>query len=236
MNLHAVSLNLHVLAGTLALLSFWTAALARKGSRPHVLAGRVYLLAMLGIIVSGIPLVAGFALNGRPVMASFFGFLLLLVSWTCWCAWRAVRDRRHPERYAGPAYWTLSILVLAGGLAILALGVARGAVILAAFGLIGVLAGGGALRVRHRMRDNPRWWLKEHYGAMIGNGVATHIAFMSIGLRALLPGLDGATLTYLAWFGPLAVAVAASWWLNRRYTRQPVFSGGQGPCLESDTG
>lgn len=232
MSLHVASLNLHLVAGALALLAFWTAALARKGSRPHVLAGRVYLLAMLGIIVSGIPLVAGFAFGGKPVMASFFGFLLLLVSWTCWCAWRAVRDRRHPERYAGPVYWTLSVLVLAGGLAIIALGVARSGVILVVFGLIGVLAGGGALRVRRRMQNNPRWWLKEHYGAMIGNGVATHVAFMSIGLRALLPGMDGVTLTYFAWFGPLTVALAAGWWLDRRYLRQPVFSGRQGPCLE----
>lgn len=232
MNLHPASLNLHLLAGMLALLSYWTAALARKGSRPHVFAGRVYLLAMVGIVVSGIPLVARFALDGQSLMASFFGYLLLLVSWTCWCAWRAVRDRRRPERYAGPMYLALSTLVLAAGLAIVALGAVRGAVILVVFGLIGVLAGGGALRVRRRLHDNPRWWLKEHYGAMIGNGVATHVAFMSIGLRALLPGMDGATLTYLAWFGPLAAAVAAGWWLDRRYLRRPVFSGRQGPCLE----
>lgn len=232
MNLHTTSLSLHLLAGMLALASYWTAALARKGSRPHVFAGRVYLLAMLGIVVSGIPLVARFALEGRPVMASFFGYLLLLVCWTCWCAWRAVRDRRHPQRYAGPVYLVLSALVLAAGLAIVALGAARGAAILVVFGLIGVLAGGGALRVRQRLQDNPRWWLKEHYGAMIGNGMATHVAFMSIGLRALLPEMDGATLTYLAWFGPLAAAVAAGWWLDRRYLRRPVFSGREGPCLE----
>lgn len=232
MSLHTASLNLHLLAGTLALLGFWVAALARKGSRPHVFAGRVYLLAMLGIIVSGIPLVAGFALDGKQVMASFFGFLLLLVTWTCWCAWRAIRDRDHPGRYAGPVYWTLSILVLAGGTAIVALGVAHGALILVAFGLIGVLAGGGALRVRRRIRNNPRWWLKEHYGAMIGNGVATHVAFMSLGLRTLLPGVDGMILTYLAWLGPLAVALAASWWVDRRYLRQPALPGRQESCLE----
>lgn len=237
MTLYSASLNVHLLAGAIALLSFWTAALARKGSRPHVLAGRVYLLAMLGIVVSGIPLVARFVLDGKPVMASFLGYLLLLVSWTCWCAWRAVRDRRRPERYAGPVYLALSALVLVAGLAIIALGSARGAVILVVFGLIGVLGGGGALRVRHRLGDNPRWWLKEHYGAMIGNGVATHVAFMSIGLRTLLPGVDGATLTYLAWFGPLAAALAAGWWLDRRYFRQPVISGQQGPCLEqAETG
>lgn len=36
MNSYAISLGLHLGAGTLALACFWTAALARKGSRPRV--------------------------------------------------------------------------------------------------------------------------------------------------------------------------------------------------------
>ena len=217
MNLHAASIDLHLATGVVALSSFWVAALARKGSRPHIWSGRIYLAAMLGIILTGIPLVAGFAAAGKPVATAFFGFLLALVGWTCWCAWRAVRDRHHPERYAGPVYWFLTWLVLVGGAGIVVLGIVRGAALLMVFGAVGVLAGLDALRIRQRIRDDRQWWLKAHLGAMIGNGVATHIAFMSIGLRSVLPEADGWLLTYLAWFGPLAVAFAASWWLNRRY-------------------
>lgn len=216
-------ITLHIAAGTIALASFWFAALAPKGSRPHVLAGRTYLLAMAGIIVSGIPLVARFAIDGAHVFATFFGYLLLLVSFTCWTAWRAVRDRRYPARYMGPAYWALLGLVAASGLAVMGLGLSRGSPILLVFGAIGPLAALGGVRVRRRIRNDRRWWLKEHFGAMIGNGVATHVAFLSIGLRTLVPGADPATLAYLAWFAPLTVAVFAGWWLNRRYGAETAF-------------
>jgi len=217
MNFQAVSVNIHFVTGVIALTTFWIAALAPKGSRPHIWSGRIYLVAMLGIILTGIPLVAGFAANGNTVGAAFLGFLLALVGWTCWCAWRAIRDRRHPERYAGPVYWFMTWLVLTGGAGVATLGIVKGAALLVVFGSVGVLAGFDALRIRRRARASRQWWLKEHYGAMIGNGVATHIAFISIGLRSMLPGVDGRLLNYVAWFGPLVVALAAGWWLNRRY-------------------
>lgn len=217
MNLATLTPMLHVTAGTIALAAFWFAALARKGSRPHVLAGRTYLVAMLAIILSGIPLVARFATEGAMVFAAFFGYLLFLVSFTCWTAWRAVRDKKHPGRYTGPVYWVLLGLVACSGMAMVVLGLGRGSAILAAFGAIGPLLGLGGMRIRRRIRRDRLWWLKEHFGAMIGNGVATHVAFMSIGLRTLVPNADPAVLNYLAWFGPLSVALVAGWWLHRRY-------------------
>lgn len=223
MNLATLTTMLHVTAGTIALASFWCAALARKGSPPHVLAGRIYLIAMVAIILSGIPLVARFALEGAMVFAAFFGYLLFLVSFTCWTAWRAVRDKRHPERYAGPVYWVLLGLVACSGTAIVVLGLSRGSAILAAFGAIGPLASLGGMRIRRRVQSDRLWWLKEHFGAMIGNGVATHVAFMSIGLRSLVPNADPALLNYLAWFGPLSVALVAGWRLNRRYAGMKAY-------------
>ena len=130
MNFHALSVNIHFVTGVIALTTFWIAALAPKGSRPHIWSGRIYLVAMLGIILTGIPLVAGFAANGNTVGAAFLGFLLALVGWTCWCAWRAIRDRRHPERYAGPVYWFMTWLVLTGGAGVATLGIVKGAALL----------------------------------------------------------------------------------------------------------
>ena len=56
---------------------------------------------------------------------------------------------------------------------------------------------------------------------MLGNGVATHIAFLAIGLPKLLPAVDGATLQYMAWFGPLAVALVAKAIIDRRWRPVP---------------
>ena len=93
-----------------------------------------------------------------------------------------------------------------------------------------------------RLDAQPRWWLAEHYGAMLGNGVATHVAFLSIGLPRLLPAIDGDALHYLGWFAPLV------WWrcrprclLDRRWKPRTaraaarcaalILSGGRQPGL-----
>ncbi|WP_374602707.1 hypothetical protein [Arenimonas sp.] len=209
----------HVVAGTIALACFWTAGLAKKGSPLHRRVGQVYLLAMVGIVLTGVPLVLQVTERGNPVGALFLTYLLVLVGNATWSAWRAIRDRRDRAAYFGPMYWFVAALTAACGLAIIALGFQAGAVLLQVFGGVGVMAGVGAIKSWRRSATDPKWWLKEHYGALIGNGVATHIAFFGIGLRGLLPGVDPQLLQLFSWFTPLAGAFIAGWWLNRRYGR-----------------
>ena len=45
----------------------------------------------------------------------------------------------------------------------------------------------------------------------------THIAFLGIGLRKAVPALDPGSLQLLAFTAPIGVAIAAGWWLNRKY-------------------
>ena len=213
----------HVVAGTVALLSFWTAAALRKGSPRHRLVGRTYLLAMLAVIASGVPLAVQRMVDGHPVTAAFLGYLLLLTATSVWSAWRAIRDKADPIAYTGTVYRGFAVAnVLAGG-GVLALGIQVGAPLLMGFSAIGLFAGQDMLRKRRQILGKPLWWREEHYTAMLGNGVATHIAFLSLGLPRLLPGIDGAALHYASWFGPLLVAVVAKVLLDRKYrVQRPV--------------
>ncbi|ODS64289.1 MAG: hypothetical protein ABS41_03240 [Arenimonas sp. SCN 70-307] len=228
MDIATLPLVLHVAAGTVALATFWTAGLVKKGTPLHRRVGQVYLLAMLAIVLTGIPLVLQVTARGQPVGALFLTYLLVLVGNASWSAWRAIRDRRDRAAYFGPMYWFVAALTAGSGLAIIALGLQTGAVLLQVFGGVGVFAGVGALRGWRRSATDPQWWLKEHYGAMIGNGVATHIAFFGIGLRGLLPGVDPQLLQHFAWFTPLAGSLVAAWWLGRKYGR-PVAPGQTSP-------
>lgn len=219
---YLLSLWLHIGAGSLALGLFWTAAALRKGTPLHRRIGQGYLLAMLGVIGSGVPLALALVERGRPVGALFLAYLLLLVASTCWSAWRAIRDRQQRARYFGPLYWSFATLVALFGLLLVALGLRVGSSLLLVFGAIGPLAAWGSVQAWRRAPRDPKWWLKEHYGAMVANGVATHIAFIGVGLRNALPGIDPGLLQLFAWFGPLVAALFALWWLNRRYGRAPV--------------
>lgn len=219
MTIHSLSLALHIAAGTIALVAFWSAGLMAKGTPRHRAVGRAYLMSMVVVIASGIPLVLQLVERGQPVGALFLTYLLLLVGNACWSAWRAIRDRRDRDAYFGPMYLFLAALTAASGLGIAALGLQVGATLLVVFGALGAAGGLGAWHVRRRARHDPKWWLKEHYGNMIGNGVATHIAFLGIGVRRLLPGVDPGLQQHLAWFLPLGGALIAGWWLHRRYGR-----------------
>jgi len=209
----------HIAVGTVALLSFWCAALSRKGCRFHRHAGRVYLLAMVGVIVTAIPLSAVLFLRGAPVMGIFMAYLVILVAFNCRNAWRAVTFRREFARYASRSMQVSAWLTALAGLVVVASGIAHHAPILIAFGAVGPITAWQALKLVRKGPARPNWWLTEHFGAMIGNGVATHIAFLQVGLINALPGLDLAVVRNLGWFGPLLVAVVAGVWLSRRYGR-----------------
>jgi hypothetical protein len=217
MSAHKTIVFAHLLLGCLALASFWLAALLKKGSPRHRAVGKAYLLAMIGILLTGVPLVAKRYLDGHEQGATFLAYLLVLTGTTVWTSWSAIRHKHAPERYTGPVYRTLAVANLVGASAVIAYGLRLGNPLLIGFPLVGLFVGVDMLRKRKQLDGQPRWWIVEHYTAMLGNGVATHVAFLAIGLPRLLPGVDGMALHYVAWFGPLAGLLVAKLLLDRRW-------------------
>ena len=216
---------LHAGIGTLALTTFWLSGLTRKGSPLHKASGKLYLLAMAGILLSAVPMTVAFYTRQHPVAAAFLAYLLVITATGVWCSWRAIRDKRDWAAYTGPVYKALMALNGISGVAMGYIGLfvtTQMQLIITAFSVIGIINAFSMWRFARAPVSDPRWWLKEHFNAMIGNSVATHIAFLSIGLPKLLPMLSGPLLQNLAWLGPLSVSVIAGMYLNRKYvpTRQ----------------
>jgi len=209
----------HAAIGTVALATFWTAALATKGSPLHRTVGKLYLLAMIGVVLTALPLTLAAALAGQWLGAAFLAFLVVLVSHACRVAWTSIRYKRDFARYTGIGFRVSATVLALAGSAVVVIGVMYNAWLLIIFGLLGPLGGLEARKLLRNGPSGPKWWLKEHYGAMIGNGVASHIAFLQIGLMRLVPELGSTVIQHLAWFGPLAVGIAAGFWLDRRYLR-----------------
>ncbi len=220
MSLYQATLSLHGLIGVLALITFWTAGMARKGSAVHRASGKVYLVAMAALLLPALPLAIRIYLLKSPLGGLFLMYLWVITATTVWVSWRAIRDKRDWQKFTGPVYQGLAWLNLASGLGVLAMGLffaKQSQVIFIAFSIIGIGSFVSMRRFSRERPSSPRWWLEQHLGAMIGNGVATHIAFLSIGLPKLLPMLAGPTLQNLAWLGPLAVAVMARVYLGRKF-------------------
>lgn len=214
----------HACIGAVALSAFWTAAFARKGGPLHRRAGQAYLLAMAGILLSGVAMALGKWSQGQVVTASFLGYLLTITAAAVWSSWRAVRDKADVARYTGPVFVALGAGSLLAGAGVMALGLQKGVPLLVGFSVVGLVAGADMLRKRLRraqLAQHPLWWRTEHYTAMLGNAVATHVAFLVIGLPRLLPEVNGSALYYAAWFGPVVLAMLARLWLQRKYGASP---------------
>jgi len=218
---------MHAGVGVVALSTFWLSGFTRKGSAVHKASGKIYLLAMVFILISATVMIVLFSIRPKPpgntfltYLAVFLGYLVVITSTSVWCSWRAIRDKRDWPRYTGIVYKTLMVLNGISGLAVAGIGLfgsSQMALIFTAFSFIGI---SGALRMWRFTRQppsDPRWWLQQHFSAMIGNGVATHIAFLSIGLPKLIPQWSGPVLQNIAWLGPLMLAFIAGALLNRKY-------------------
>jgi hypothetical protein len=217
MGTYEIVRNIHIVFGATALASYWGGALARKGSAVHKACGRVFLVSLALVVVLAVPMTGIIWRSQGPVLGTFLAYLIVITGTGAWQAWRAVRDKRDFRRYAGPVFRSLALLNVAAGLAVLVLGWRIGSPLFAGFSLVGVLGGVSMLRLAARGPSDPRWWLGEHLGAMLGNGVATHIAFLAIGLPRLVPQLATPSWNYVAWFGPLALSLVAQVWLRRKY-------------------
>ena len=179
----------HVAAGTVALVTFWVTAALRKGTRLHRRVGGSYLVAMVGVLATT-PILAGVAVaRGDLVTGGFLAYLTVITATAVWSAWRAIRDRARPGAFFGRAAVVIGVLNLASGAAVLALGLRTGQWVLVGMSLIGLALGTSMLRQARRPPMASGWWLRQHYGAILGCGIATHIAFLNIGLQRLLPGL-----------------------------------------------
>lgn len=217
MDLYRILVIAHIIAGSIALIGFWTAAWARKGSPLHKRSGSFYLLAMLAVLLSSVLLTVLIAASGNVGIAGFLAFLVLITGTACWLAWRAIRLKAAPERYFNRWHAGVGVLNLLAGLGTFALGLHLDNALLQSFCWVGVVIGIGMLRKQRNPPSARNWWLREHYGAMLGNGVATHIAFLGIGMRPLIQAAGVEWLHLVPWLLPLAVAAAASVWLDRRY-------------------
>ncbi|WP_132862300.1 hypothetical protein [Stenotrophomonas sp. ATCM1_4] len=222
---YSLIVMLHVVAGVVALAGFWAAALMKKGSPRHRLLGKVYLGAMAAIVVTAVPITVQFAFfRHQPLTALFLAYLIAITGNASWLAWRAVTDKRDWKRMVARVGWKLALwpMVLLAG-AVLVVGVQRGQMLFLGFSVIGLWAGWRMWNFSRRGPGRPDWAFRQHYQSMLGAGIATHVAFLSIGMRPVWQWLQSHTrvppllIELFPWAAPVLVAVLIGYGLNRKY-------------------
>jgi hypothetical protein len=200
----------HVAGGAVSLVSFWVPAFSRKGGPLHRKAGRVYVKGMTLVVATAIPLsLASFA-RGNWVVGTFLLYLFAITGTALYTGTRALKSKAGPHEYITPLYKVCAWGTLLGGLAVLGLGLVTQTWLLAGFSFVGLLIGPGMLSFMRKPPTDPRYWWYEHFGGMIGTGIAAHIAFLNFGAQRLIPGFNLGDWGMLAWFVPVVAGLVAT--------------------------
>jgi hypothetical protein len=208
---------LHSAVGILALINFWVAALAAKGSDRHRRAGKVYLLALIGVMALSLLMVAGQALRGEPAQAIFFMFLISMVGTASWLMWFSVRYHRAGSQLTGVTYRVLASWLVLAGAALFTLGVVRSAPLTMFLSLLGLGFGANMWRLALSDGRDERSWLSHHMNGAMLNFIATHDSFTALAIGSLLPVLREGTPRMLVAVGVTATAIALRIWFGLRY-------------------
>lgn len=248
---HQVWRGLHIGFGFLALLTFWMAALARKGSGFHRRSGMLFYFSTWIVSLTAIgsslwALVSPDTYIG-PLRASENAlefqekiarvrFVLALLGTLAWNTLAVLVVGCHvvqAQRHARPWRWRPVLLLLE-----------IGQLVSAAFTLYGVFMlvrglyiwGAIALAIgiftfcSHRTdwayllatEHSPRNWWKKHIEGMISAGVAVHTAFFVFGSRFFGGTLFQNSWQVITWILPAIVgSFFISWW-TRRFNQQDL--------------
>ncbi len=190
----------HILAGFVAFFIAPVPLLTAKGGKTHRRWGKIYFWAMAVVAASAMVLALW-----RPVL-----FLAFISVFSFYVAFRGYRvlSRKNPSQGQGPGVldWTAAVVALLGGIALIALGIARPGpvwtrlgVVPIVFGILGVGLSADDIRSFLRPPADKKFWWYAHMAGMIGSYIAAVSAFSVVNLH-FLP-------TTIRWLWPSAVGV-----------------------------
>lgn len=228
---------IHVIFGFIGLAAFWVPILTRKGGQQHRRFGRVFRYsAMVVITAAGITvtlnllrlLLAGQSPAVNPVgwaILVFLGYLALVTGVMLSHGLAVLAEKRDLRQLNSSYRLVIAWLSIAGSFFIIGWALywqPPNAVLLYALSPLGIAIGVGMLKLYRMPPDDPKTWLYEHIGAMLGTGIAFHTAFAVFGVNRLLqfelPGL----LMVIPWLLPTALGIPASILWKRHYRRKSV--------------
>lgn len=208
---------IHVAGGAVSLVSFWVPAFTKKGGSLHRKAGRVYVRGMWTVVATSVPLSLVSFAQGNWVAGTFLLYLFVITTAALYAGTRALKSKAGPHAYITPIYVANAWAMLLGGVAVLAVGLATRTWLLAGFSLIGLTAGPSSLALIRKPPTDSKFWWYEHFGGMIGTGIAAHVAFLNFGAQRLIPGFSLGDWGMLAWFTPVVIGLVATSRIEAHY-------------------
>lgn len=217
-------LSVHVLAGTVSLISMFGPLVTKKGGRHHRSWGWVFVGAMSVVSVTALALAllrleSGMSVREQELIAVLAQASLLTAATVS----TGVRVLRVKQRVGVHQHaWDLGLTGFLGlsSLILVAWGVAWSRPLLWGFALVGLFTAAGQWRYWRRAPDDPRHWWFQHMTAMLGACIAVITAFLVVNASRLGAG----TFSVAIWTTPSLIGVPTIllWVRHYRRARLPV--------------
>jgi len=215
---------MHIVTGSVGLVSFWVPIIAKKGGANHRKWGRIFTWMMLatGAAAVGISTTTIFApvethphLMDMPEFADpatirgIFGwmmlFLAILTVNLAWYGWQAISNKRNHLQNRGWFNMALQPVLLITAINCVVQGILINQVLMIGISFIGFATVATNWWFLFRQRPAPYEWLNEHIKALVGAGISVYTAFFAFGAVRLIPEL---ALQPALWAVPLVTGVS----------------------------
>lgn len=207
---HHLFLAVHIAAGSIALLLAPVAMIVKKGGPAHRRWGRIYFWSMAVVAATAI-IMSIYHHIPFLLMVAVFSF------YNAFAGYRALynkkisswRDIKLIDWIGTLLNGLFAMILLAYATRSYLLGEKQLAVIAGVFGGIGLLGFVRALFSYYRPSNNPKEWLRQHIGGMLGSYIAAVTAF-AVNTMHFLPPVT-------TWIGPTIIGVPLMILFQRRY-------------------
>ena len=191
---------LHIVSGTIGLVTLWVPLAAKKGDARHRLWGTVFARALLvtGVVAIGISLVSlRWPLETHPwsddaaLIRGLFGWMMLYLALLTIMLSRygmlVIRNRRRHAANREALNVVLQLLVFAAAANCAWRGYQLAQPVMMGISTVGLTI--SVLNLRYIFQDEPPLdeWLIQHTRGLVGAGVSVYTAFLAFGAVNLMP-------------------------------------------------
>jgi hypothetical protein len=208
-------LALHILCGTVGLVTFWIGVGSAKGGDAHRRYGTLFArtIFVTGLCAIGMSLISlGWPLETHPklldaaLVRGLFGWMMLyLAILTVGLVWHGVMSvRRKAEHGAHRAGWTIGIQLatILAAVNCAAQGYLIGQPLMIGMATIGVASGGTNLWFIFTEKPWRLQYVVEHFKALVGAGISVYTAFFAFGAVRFMP-----SQAFAAWLWALPLSI-----------------------------
>lgn len=216
-------LGIHVFSGFTSIILFWLPIFLKKGSKNHVLIGKVYVFLMWIVVITAALLSIKNIIIGQYVMAAFLGFLSLITANPLWYGIAILKNKNGISSSFSKKHMFFNLAIAIAGFLLFSYGVylkgQNAGVLMLIFGVLG-MSSGRDVWLSYQGKNQNLSWIEEHISGMLVSGIAAYTAFAVFGGRNFFGNLLTGYWSVIPWVAPTIIGIIIIKYYKKSYLKK----------------